>query len=113
MPLRKPIRGGLAAFSLLLAACTSMPTTVTTLPEKEIKSLGQTEGHACGSMLLLSTAYYFMPIGLNSRVETAYNRALQQKPGAKSLVNVTVQEDWYWWVLGTARCVTVKGEAVE
>ncbi|HEY3699895.1 MAG TPA: hypothetical protein VGK97_11220, partial [Spongiibacteraceae bacterium] len=72
-----------------------------------------TEGSACGSMLLLQTSLYFIPVGLNSRVETAYNRALEKKPGAKSLVNVTVQENWFWWVLGTARCVTVKGEAVQ
>jgi len=57
--------------------------------------------------------YNFIPIGLNSRVETAYNRALQKKPGATALVDVTVQENWFWWVVGTARCVTVTGEAVQ
>jgi len=107
------VRGGLAALSLVIAACTSVPTTVTTSPSDGTKDLGSTEGSACGSMLLLSTAYYFIPAGLNSRVERAYNHALENKPGAKSLVNVTMQEDWYWWVLGTSRCVTVKGEAVQ
>jgi hypothetical protein len=90
-----------------------MPTNVTSTPNESSKSLGTTEGSACGSMLLLGTAYYFIPVGLNSRVETAYKRALEKKPGAKSLVNVTMQENWYWWVLGTARCVTVKGEAMQ
>jgi hypothetical protein len=33
-------------------------------------------------------------------------------PGATALIDVTMQEDWYWWFIGTARCVTVKGEAI-
>jgi hypothetical protein len=113
MHIKNPIRGGLAALSLVLAACTSTPTTITSTPSEGMKSLGQTEGSACGSMLLLWTSTSFIPAGLNTRVQTAYDRALQKKPGATSLVNVTVQEDWYWWVIGTARCVTVKGEAIK
>lgn len=113
MRINNPIRGGLAALSLTLAACTSTPTTITSTPSNGMTSLGQTEGKACGSMLLLQTSLSFIPVGLNSRVQTAYDRALQKKPGATSLVNVTVQEDWFWWVIGTARCVTVKGEAMK
>jgi hypothetical protein len=113
MKKKKVFRGGVAVLSLLIAACSSTPITVTTTFSEDAKDLGPTEGRACGSMMVLSTAYYFIPVGFNSRVEKAYNRALEKKPGAKSLVNVTMQEDWYWWVLGTARCVTVKGEAVQ
>jgi len=62
---------------------------------------------------LVGTAYYFVPMALNSRVENAYQRAVASVPGATGLINVTFQEDWYWWVIGTARCVTVTGEAIK
>src|SRR2546423_1633664 len=60
----------------------------------------------------LATAYNFVPLMLNSRVERAYQRAVASVPGATGLVNVTYKEDWYWFVLGSARCVTVRGEAI-
>lgn len=56
---------------------------------------------------------YFIPMGLNSRVERAYNNALDSVPGATALVDVTVKEDWMWWLIGTGRCVTVTGEAIK
>jgi hypothetical protein len=52
-------------------------------------------------------------MGLNSRVENAYVDAISKVPGATSLINVTIKEDWYWWLIGTARCVTLTGEAVK
>ncbi len=52
-------------------------------------------------------------MGLNSRVERAYADAVASVPGATALVNVTMQENWYWWFLGTTRCVTVSGEAIK
>jgi hypothetical protein len=113
MQINTPIRCGLAALSLVLAACTSNPTTITSTPSEGMKSLGQTEGSACGSMLLLQTSASFIPVGLNERVQTAYDRALKKKPGATALVNVTVQQNWYWWIIGTAHCATVKGEAMQ
>jgi hypothetical protein len=63
--------------------------------------------------MLLGTATNFIPVGLNTRVEDAYARALAAKPGATALTNVTMQESWFWWIIGTARCVTIKGEAVQ
>ena len=109
------IKRGVSAITLglCLAACSSTPVQVTSTPAEGYKSLGPAEGKACGSMLLLSTAYYFIPAGANSRVERAYQRALASKPGATGLINVTMQENWAWWLLGTARCVTIKGEAVQ
>lgn len=49
---------------------------------------------------------------LNSRVERAYAGAVQSVPGATGLVNVTMKENWFWWVLGSTRCVTITGEAI-
>jgi hypothetical protein len=75
--------------------------------------LGTTTGQACGSLGIVATAYYAIPMGLNSRVENAYIDALNKVPGASSLINVTMQENWGWWLLGTARCVTITGEAIK
>ena len=52
-------------------------------------------------------------MGLNGRVESAYQRALESMPGATALLNVTVSEDWSWWVIGTARCTTLSGDAIQ
>jgi len=24
-----------------------------------------------------------------------------------------MQEDWFWWLIGTARCVTITGDAIK
>lgn len=63
-------------------------------------------------MLLLSTSYNFIPAMLNERVERAHAEALAKAPGATALMNVTYEEYWFWWVIGTTRCVTISGEAI-
>jgi len=99
--------------TLLLNACASTFTNVAPMPPKDFQRLGQAKGSGCGSLGILATAYNFVPMALNSRVETAYGNAVASVPGATALVDVTVKEDWYWWVIGTARCVTVTGEAIK
>ena len=99
--------------SVLLGGCASGFTNVAPTPPKEYQRLGAATGSACGSLGIVSTAYYFIPMGINSRVERAYADAVAHVPNATALVDVTIQEDWYWWLIGTARCVTVKGEAVK
>ena len=53
------------------------------------------------------------PLGLNDRVQRAYDAAVANVSDATALVDVTVQENWFWWFIGTARCVTLTGEAVK
>ena len=96
----------------LLAGCQSEPVTVVPTPPAKFERLGAAEGKACGSLGILGTAYYVVPIGLNGRVERAYQKAVASVPGATGLINVTYQEDWFWWVIATARCVTITGEAI-
>jgi hypothetical protein len=98
---------------MVLAGCSSGPTTLVRTPPANYQQLGRATGSACGSMLVLSTAYYFIPIAFNSRVKRAYQSAIASVPGATGLVDVTIQENWYWWLLGTARCVTITGEAIK
>lgn len=108
-----------AAFRLALivaaalgGACASQPFNLAPRPPDKFEKLGAASGEACGSLLIDGTAYNFIPIMLNSRIERAYAAAVQSVPGATGLVNVTMKENWFWWVIGSTRCVTVTGEAI-
>ena len=106
-------RWALPSLLLALSACSSDPINIAPLPPVKYEILGKAEGQACGSLGLLATAYNFVPMGINGRVENAYKAALDSVPGATSLVNVEVSETWVWWVIGTMRCTTIKGDAVK
>jgi hypothetical protein len=100
-------------FTVALIGCASELTTVVPrLPEK-FEPLGRASGTACGSMLIDGTAYNFLPVMLNSRVERAYQKALESVPGSTALKDVRLEENWFWWVIGTARCTTITGEAIK
>jgi hypothetical protein len=110
--LRSRIAAFLAVAAVMLGGCASEFTKVSPQPPEKYERLGPATGSACGSLMVLATAYNFIPVMLNSRVERAYADAVASVPGATALVDVTMNEDWFWWVLGTARCVTIHGEAV-
>jgi hypothetical protein len=97
----------------LLTACASGHTTISATPPAKYEKLGKVTGTATGSLGIGGTAYYFIPMGLNSRVERAYQDALSKAPGATGLIDVSYQETWFWWVIGTARNVTITGEAIK
>ncbi len=97
----------------LCTACSGGFTTVAPKPPAKFTRVGAAEGSACGTMMIYSAPLNFIPIRLNERVENAYNDALASVPGATALIDVTIQEDWFWWILGTTRCVKISGEAVK
>jgi PBP1b-binding outer membrane lipoprotein LpoB len=103
----------ITALSLIFNGCSSKEVMIEKSPPSKYVKLGQVEDTGSGSLGLLGTAYYAVPMGLNSRTERAYNNALSKKNDATQLINVTYQEDWSWWVLGTNRTVTIKGEAIK
>ena len=107
------LTGCLFIFIATIIGCASKYTTIAPTPPKKYEKLGYTSGSASGSLGVLGTAYYFIPMGLNSRVERAYENALNNSPGATGLINVTLQESWFWWVIGTNRVVTISGEAIK
>ncbi len=109
---RSPMILAIAA-SAALAGCSSGFTNVAPEPPPQHTRLGKATGTACGSLGLLATAYYFVPMGINSRVERAYGEALASVPGATALTDITMKEDWNWWLFGTGRCVTIDGEAIK
>ena len=98
--------------ALLIGGCASGPTMIAPEPPANYEKLGPAEGTASGSLGILGTAYYFIPMGLNSRVERAYNHAVASVPGATGLIDVTLDEYWVWWIIGTNRTVTITGEAI-
>jgi len=106
-----------AVFVALLCAgcvsgCASDLINIAPRPPENFQKLGQAKGNACGSLLIDGTVYNFIPIMLNSRVERAYQEALSSVPGATGLINVTMEEEWFWWVIGSTRCVAITGEAI-
>jgi hypothetical protein len=99
-----------AAF--VASGCSSQQTMVFPRPPQHYEVLGHAEGSASGSLGILGTSTYFIPMGINSRTAKAYTRAVQSVPGATSLINVTIQESWWWWVIGTGRTVHIAGDAI-
>jgi hypothetical protein len=59
------------------------------------------------------TLYYFIPVAWDGRAKDAYDAALSSSPGATAVGKVTLEEDWYWWLLGASRVLTVSGEGVK
>lgn len=105
--------GLMALTALVLSGCASAPVTVAPLPPAKYRVMAKAAGKACGSIGILGTAYYVIPMGLNSRVERAYQLAVQSVPGATGLINVELQDDWFWWLVATTRCTTVSGDAIK
>ena len=88
-----PILALLAA--LVLTACHSTPVRIETAPPGPNEEIvGPVVGESMGIML-----FQFIPIGQNERFGRAYDQALRQADATR-LVNITIEEDWFWaWVL--------------
>lgn len=105
----------LLAATVFLGGCSSHFTNIAPTPPKKFEKLGHASGTARGSLLIYTPVFNFIdfiPVLLNSRVERAYNNALRSVPGATGLVDVTMKENWFWWVIGTTHSVTITGEAI-
>lgn len=92
----------------LVSGCASDLNMIVAKPPVNPHKLGRVEGTATGNLL-----FACIPIGENSRTRRAYANALANAPGATTLTDVTLQEDWDWWFFGTSRVVTISGEAVK
>jgi hypothetical protein len=99
--------------AVVATGCASQMVTIVPKPPVNAQKLGRVEGSAAGALGIGGTAYYFIPMGLNGRVQRAYDAALAKAPGATGLTNVTLEDDWYWIVIGTLRHTTITGEAVK
>ncbi|MBU1054172.1 MAG: hypothetical protein KKC46_10125 [Proteobacteria bacterium] len=92
---------------VLIASCSSQRTTIVPMPPENMQKLGRVEGKAYGTIFQM-----FFSIFHNSRTDRAYADALAKAPGATALIDVTLQEDWLWYSLGTFSILTISGEAV-
>ncbi|MFO1418291.1 MAG: hypothetical protein U1E83_06435 [Methylotetracoccus sp.] len=97
---------------ILMSGCASAPVMLAKLPPEKYKIIGKASGRACGTIGVLGPAITFIPFDLNSRIERAQQAALRSVPGATGLINVELQDDWYWWYLATTRCTTIAGDAI-
>jgi hypothetical protein len=110
---RTPFFLTLLATCLLASSCSSDPVTIAATPPKKFELLGPAKGEGCGAIGLGPTGFNFLPFGLNSRIQTAYDTALSSVPGATSLINVTLKEDWAWPIFVTTRCTEITGDAIK
>lgn len=101
----------MAATAVIAGGCSST-VTIAPMPPEKYEVLGATSGDACGVLLVGDWFAAILPLGLSERVTKATERALAKVPGSTALVNVTVEERWYYWLIGSSRCVTVNGEAI-
>lgn len=93
---------------LVLAGCKGVPAKIDTPPRQSgERVLGEVEGRAVGIML-----FNIIPIKQNERFERAYAAALAQRPGAKRLVDLQIQEDWFWAFVLNGYKFKVTGTAV-
>ncbi len=106
-------RSLIAAACLSASACSGGFSMVAPQPPPNYQVLGHASGSACGSLLLGPTMYNVIPLGLGGRAERAYQNAVASVPAATGLIDVTLQENWSWWILGSSRCVTIEGEAIK
>lgn len=92
----------------LLTACAGSPvslgTRVTDVPVGESRPI---TAEACGMQLLL-----FIPIGVNNRLERAYN-SLQSQAGGAIITDVKVNERWVYRFVGTSYCTELQANAIQ
>ncbi len=101
-----------AVMTVVMSGCSSALISLTPrLPEGHAK-LGRVSGRACGMLVPYAGAEQFLPIRVPSRIDRAYANAVASAPGATGLVDVTIQDDWMWPVVGLYICTNISGEAV-
>ena len=67
---------------------------------------GPARASACGFLLL-----DLIPIAVNDRAARAYAEALSNASGV-ALTDTTVEDSWYFALIGTVLCTEVTGQAV-
>lgn len=93
----------LVVLALTVSACSSALVDIAPPPPAHYVTTHEGEGTACGVNLL-----GFIPIKVNSRIERAYQQALE-KAGATGLMETQVTDRWYWIYVGDLFCTDVRG----
>jgi len=93
--------------SVILAGCSGTSMKTQNIDESEYTVIGPGQATATGIML-----FNFIPIQQNDRFVRAQKAAIDSR-GGDAIINVEVQEDWFWaWVLNGYQ-TTVSGDVVK
>lgn len=98
----------IALAGVLLTACAGKPVQLGNRVTGPVP-LGESRlitGEACGFQLFL-----FIPIAINSRLESAYTQ-LEAKAAGDYITDVEVQESWTYGYLGTLYCTELRARAI-
>src|SRR5437867_4711758 len=99
----------LIGFTILAAGCVGAryPMPRIDVPTERYEVLGDSEGSAVGIHL-----FQIFPIGLNNKFERAVEQAIAKRNG-DALVNISVQERWFWAYILNGYRVSVQGTVVK
>jgi hypothetical protein len=104
---------GIALIDAGIQGCGSDPYMIAPMSPVKYQVLGKTEAKSCGAMGFFTSGTTFVSMGLNGRIQRATEEAIAKVPGATSLTNVEMSEDWAWPFFVTIRCTTVRGDAIK
>ena len=101
-------RVALTALACSAMSCVGQPAMVAPqLPRRDkVVDSGPAQGSACGLLL-----FNVLPLGLNHRASRAYGYALSAAK-AVALTDTSIQDRWYFVLIGTVLCCDVSGRAV-
>lgn len=103
------LMGALSCVAVLSTSCVGVPLAVDGGPIRPGETaIGQAEGKGTGIML-----FQIIPIGQNTRGQTAYDRALASVPGAKRIADLKITESWFWAYVLNGYTTTIQGTAVK
>ncbi len=97
--------------AIMMSGCASAYKSVLPKPPDQYQKIGEAKGTACGSMLIDGTAYNFIPILLNDRVERAYSDLLANAGPEYYVTDIQVSERWTYAFVGTVYCTDLQATA--
>ncbi|MEX2208912.1 MAG: hypothetical protein WEF50_22070 [Myxococcota bacterium] len=99
----------LTTLAVLSAGCTGIPYKMAAVEPDLTKYeiLGPASGKGRGFMIL-----NLIPVGQNSKIEKAVETAIQSK-GGDELIDISVQESWFWAYVLNSYAVEVQGTVLK
>jgi len=100
---------GLVALLALASACTGIPYKMATIEPDLTKYevLGPATAQGRGFMIM-----NVIPINQNNKIERAVEKAIQSK-GGDELIDISVQETWFWAYVLNSYAVKVEGTVIK
>lgn len=100
---------GMAALVALASGCTGIPYKMATVEPDLTKYevLGPATAQGRGFMIM-----NVIPVNQNNKIERAVEKAIQSK-GGDELIDITVQETWFWAYVLNSYAVKVDGTVIK